>query len=178
MSKHTLTIDTLATNSQVSSVLAVNLGDGHTKFRNWIRLMDRLIIGADQAGPSNVIQVGIVNPTSTLVSTGAAVAGETFTLNSVVFTARAVAALPNEFTLSAVPAVQAANIAGAVNASVSAEVFGIVAATSAAGTTTFEGLRPRASGAAFTLVEALTNVTPTAWAGGGSSTSKVVFSLT
>lgn len=176
MTLHTLTIDTLATNSQVASRLALTK-DGQKNLINFKQLIDDMLIGMKQSGTNNRIQSGLVAATATLTSTAAAVAAETFTLNGVVFTARASAPAANEFILSATPATQAANIAAAINASVTVGVVGLVLATNVAGVTTLTATTSGPSGDGFTLTESLTGVTAVDWAGGLAASTSVAFKV-
>lgn len=114
------------------------------------------------------VAVGGVQATATMTSTGAATATEIFTIANVVFTARASGAVGNEFDVSATVATQAANIAAAINAS--ADLVGIVTATSNLGIVTITSVYPGLAGNGIQFSEGLTNVTITQFTGGTNGT--------
>jgi hypothetical protein len=129
-------------------------------------------IGAVSGGQQSaklLCKVGAVRATATMTSTGTATAAEIFTLCNVVFTARASNPSANEFVVSGTVATQAANIAAAINAS--ANLTGIVTATSSLGVVTITSVVPGLLGNAFQYSEALTNVTIVAFAGGTDGTA-------
>lgn len=105
---------------------------------------------------------------ATITSTGTATAGDTFTLNGVVFTATASAGVPAnaEWDISATPATQAANIAAAINAVADVAVAGIVTASSTAGVVTITSVADSSTG--LSLTENAANVTRTTFAAGTS----------
>jgi hypothetical protein len=129
-------------------------GDKQTSINNFINYLKRIRDG--QSYGSLLFQSGAVQAQATLTSTGIATATETFTLQGVVFTARAGGAAGNEFNVSAVVATQATNIAAAINASTDVNPYFI--ATSLAGVVTIKVIQPGVLGNIYTLTETLTNV--------------------
>lgn len=124
--------------------------------------------GGNQMGLLSV-NVGAVQATATLTSTGAASAAETLTIANVVFTARASGATGNEFNVSATVGTQATNIAAAINAS--SNLTGIVTASAALGVVTLTAVQPGIGGNGLQISETLTNVALSAFAGGSNGTS-------
>ena len=97
--------------------------------------------------------------TGVLTLTGDASAGEIFTVNGVVFTARASGATGNEFNIAAGNVTTtAANIVTAWNASATAGAT-VITATSIAGVVTFESDVRGSVGNAITCTEGLSNAT-------------------
>ncbi len=92
--------------------------------------------------------------------TGDPTAADTITINGVVFTARASGAVANEFNFVAGDVTTtAANLAAAINASVTARIIGTVGASSALGVVTFFSLIPGSVGLTTTITESLGNFT-------------------
>ena len=114
--------------------------------------------------------VGAVQATGTITSTGAATAAQTMTLLNVTLTARASNPAANEFVVSATPATQAANIAAAINAS--ASFTGKVTALASSGVVTVTSVVPGAFGNGLQIsAGTLSNVTVGAFANGDDGTS-------
>lgn len=115
-------------------------------------------------------KVGAVQATATITSTGAATAAQTMTLANITLTAVGSAPAANEFVVSATVATQAANIAAAINAS--ADLAGIVTATSALGVVTVSAVVPGLMGNGLQIVDVdLANVAVAAFSGGLDGTS-------
>lgn len=126
------------------------------------------IAGGPFAG-SCVVTTGAVQATGliTVTSTGPT-NGETITIANTVFTAETSGATGNQFNINASATVVAANIAAAVNAS--ADMAGIVTATSALGVVTLTAVAPGNIGNGLALAESATNTTVTAFASGDDGT--------
>lgn len=139
--------DTIARLNVVSSNYRTNL----VKLGSYL---ERLASGNASGieGSNSVIVGGSTNAygTITLSSTGP-VATNTFTLNGVTFTARASGATGNEFNIGGSLTATAANIAAAINASVSDAVSGVVTASSSAGVVTITANAPGKLGNGNTL---------------------------
>lgn len=118
--------------------------------------------------------VGSVKATGTLtVATGGSANNQTMTIANVTFTAKTSGATGNEFDISATAATQAANMVTAFNAS--ADLVGIVTATSLLGVVTLTAVIPGVVGNAIQLSEGtLANVTKSAFASGANGTSYVL----
>lgn len=114
--------------------------------------------------------VGAVQATATITSTGASVAAQAMTLLNVTLTAVAANPANNQFVPNATPATQAANIAAAINASTS--LAGKVTATSALGVVTVTSVVPGLMGNGFQISAGnLANVSVGAFAGGTDGTA-------
>jgi hypothetical protein len=154
------------TSAQLSSVL--NLAPGQLPA---LQNLENYLSGFSGGNQMALLEVD-VNPVyayGLLTSTGSAVAAETFTLCNVVFTARNSGATGNEFNVSGTVAIQAANIAAAINAS--ASLAGIVTASSLDGVVTITSALPGLIGNGLQLSENLTNVSATAFAHGTDGTT-------
>lgn len=116
-------------------------------------------------------QIGAIQATATLTSTGSAANNETASVANVTITAKTSGAVPanGEFNISGTVATQATNIALAIN-TVPALV-GIVTATSLAGVVTITASHAGISGNGLQISEALTNVTATQFSGGSNGTA-------
>jgi len=169
MAFQVLTIETTETAAQVLSIVDLNNGatSAVQSYENYLAGINGGVFRAEID-----IAVGGVQASATLTSTGAATAAQTVTIGNVVLTAVAGAPAANEFTLSATPATQAANIAAAINAS--ANLTGIVTATSALGVTTITAVVPGVAGNGLQISETLSNVTLVAFAGGTAGTTLAV----
>jgi hypothetical protein len=86
------------------------------------------------------------------ITLNAVVAGNIVTVNGVAFTARAVAPAANEFLVGGSDTETAANLAAAINASVTAGIVGVLYASSAAAVVTVRASAPGTQGNAITLV--------------------------
>lgn len=118
-------------------------------------------------------QVGAVQATATITSTGAAVAGETMTLANVTLTAVAADPGQNEFVPSATVGTQAANIAAAINAS--DDLAGLVTAVAVAGVVTVTSVVPGLVGNGLQIADVdLANVTVGVFENGADGTSYVL----
>lgn len=94
-------------------------------------------------------------------------AGDTITVNGVVFTARASGAVANEFNFVAGDVTKtAAALAASINASITAAVIGTVGASSALGVVTFFAIVPGSAGLNIPISESL----------GGFTLANTVFS--
>lgn len=124
-------------------------------------------------GASLAFQVGAVQAAGTITSTGTATAAQTMTLLNVTLTARASNPAANEFVVSATPAVQAANIAAAINAS--ASFAGKVTASALEGVVTVTSVVPGSVGNGLQIVNVnLGNVTVGAFANGADGTATTI----
>jgi hypothetical protein len=113
------------------------------------------------------VNTGGVKASCAFTFTGAPVAAETCTVNGVTFTARASGAVANEFNIGGTVTITAANLAAAINTSVSAGIVGIVTATSSLGVCTVSAVIPGVAGNYLIApTEALTNATVAGWTGG------------
>lgn len=116
-------------------------------------------------------QIGAIRATATITSTGSASNSETMSLANVTLTAMTSGADPTmgQFNISGTVATQATNIALAINSTPA--LIGLVSATSLAGVVTVTASHPGASGNAYQISEALTNVTVTQFSGGSNGTA-------
>jgi len=105
------------------------------------------------SGTNKCIVGGFTNAygTITLASTGP-VATNTFSLNSVTFTARASGATGNEYNLGGSLAATATNIANAINASTSDKISGVVTASASGAVVTITANAPGKLGNGNSLV--------------------------
>lgn len=127
------------------------------------------MLGGSYDGSLSVV-VGSAKAAATLTSTGSATNNQTCTICNVTFTAKSSGATGNQFNVSGTVATQAANIAAAVNAS--ADLAGLVVATSALGVVTLTAVVPGLAGNGLQLsVGTLSNVTASAFASGMDGTS-------
>lgn len=119
-------------------------------------------------------QIGAIQATATITSTGAASNNETASVANQTLTAKTSGAVPanGEFNVSGTVATQATNIALAINSVVALQH--IVSATSALGVVTITARHPGVSGNGLQISEALSNVTATAFSGGSNGTEVVV----
>lgn len=120
-----------------------------------------------------------VSASTTGTFTGDPTAGDTVTINGVAFTARASGAVANEYNIvtSSVSG-NAAALAAAINASVTARVINTVGATSALGVVTFYSIVPGSSGITTTITESTANFTlvATTFTTGGTQSHNAVLS--
>lgn len=118
---------------------------------------------------SIVENVGEIQATGLLTMTGAATAAQTLTIANITFTAETSGATGNQYNLSSTVAIQAANIAAAVNGSTNLK--GLVTATSALGVVTLTSVWGGAIGNTIELAAGNTsNMTATAFSGGSDGT--------
>lgn len=147
----------------------LNRGHGWNKnsfmqnMKNIAIMMNGLANGAFRFSDARVI-VNEGFASGTVTFTGAPTAAETLAINGVTFTARASGAVANEFNIGASVTETAANLAAAINASVTAKIKGIVSATSSAGVVTVAFLSPGEVGLLGTITESLTNATAATFA--------------
>ena len=118
-----------------------------------------------------VEQVGAVQATATITSTGSAVNNETMSLLNTTLTAKTSGATPSagEFNISGTVATQATSIALAINSV--AALAGKVTATSLAGVVTVTSVIAGIIGNGLQISESLTNVTVTQFTGGTNGTA-------
>lgn len=120
-------------------------------------------------------KIGTVNATGTLTMTGAATAAQTLTIANITFTAETSGATGNQYNLSSTVAIQAANIAAAVNGS--ANLANLVTATAALGVVTLTAFTGGVEGNGLQLSAGNTsNMTAGAFAGGSNGTKTVLAS--
>lgn len=120
---------------------------------------------------SVVEQVGAVQATATITSTGTASNNETMSIANQTLTAKTSGADPTlgEFNISGTVGTQATNIALAINSKVALAAF--VTATSSLGVVTVTAKAGGTVGNAYQMSEALTNVTVTQFTGGTNGTA-------
>ena len=125
----------------------------------------------DQQAALLSINVGAVQASATITSTGSAVNNETMSLLNVTLTAKTSGAVAasGEFNISATPATQAANIAAAINAV--STLSGKVTASSALGVVTVTAVVPGLIGNGLQISESLSNVTVAQFSGGSDGTA-------
>lgn len=117
-------------------------------------------------------QVGAVQATGTITSTGAATANQTMKLANQTLTAKASGAVAadGEFNVSATPATQTTNIAAAINAM--PELSGIVTASAALGVVTVTSVVPGLIGNGIECADVdLANVSVSGMSGGSDGTT-------
>lgn len=85
------------------------------------------------------------------VTAAVAIAGNTVTINGVVFTGVASGAVGNQFNIGGTDAITATNIAAAINASVTAGVQGVVTAAAVGTVVTITAVQPGLTGNAISL---------------------------
>lgn len=144
--------------------------DGAISFQNYI---GALCGGNEMA--SLTFQVGAVQATGTIVSTGTAGNNETMKILNETLTAKTSGAVPadGEFDISATPATQAANIALAINSV--AALSGQVTAVAVEGTVTVTAVVPGIVGNGLELADVnLANVAVTGFSGGSDGTTYVL----
>ncbi len=136
---------------------------------NFLNFIGAVAGGSQMA--SLEFKVGAVQAAGTLtVATGGSVAAQACTVCNVTLTGRASAPAANEFVVAADEAVQAANMAAAINAS--ATLAGKVTATSALGVVTITSVVPGLLGNGLQLSAGnLANVTLGAMASGTDGTA-------
>jgi phage tail sheath gpL-like len=127
---------------------------------NIVNLLSGIQGGAYNAALN--MKLGAVQATLSGTFTGAPTAAETCTINGVAFTARASGAVGNEFNIGGTVTITAANLAAAINASVTAGVADVVFASSALGVVTLSSKQAGKVGNAIIVADALSNFT---WAG-------------
>lgn len=118
-----------------------------------------------------VEQVGAIQATATITSTGTASNDETASICNQTITAKTSGADPTlgQFNISGTVATQATNIAAAINGLPALAAF--VTATSALGVVTITAKAAGTVGNAYQLSEALSNVTATQFTGGTNGTA-------
>ncbi len=120
------------------------------------------------------VSTGAVQAVATLTSTGTATASDTAVIANVTLTAETSGSdyTMGQFDISATVAVQAANIAKAIN--MTPAFAGIVTATSALGVTTITAVQPGVTGNGLGFVDSLTNVSGVAFASGSDGSQVAV----
>jgi hypothetical protein len=121
-----------------------------------------------------------VSASTTGTFTGDPSAGDTVTINGVAFTARASGAVANEYNITAGSVTaNAAALAAAINASVTARIVNTVRATSALGVVTFYSVVPGSVGLTTTITESTSNFTlaATTFATGGTQAHNATLSV-
>lgn len=129
------------------------------------------IDGANEGrGSQCTVNIGGNRASSTITFTGAPSAGQTCSINSTAFTARASGAVGNEFNIGATIEESAANLAAAVNASVAAAIRGVMRATSSGGVVTLTAVVPRSGTQGITsTTTAMTNTSTSGAFTGGAN---------
>lgn len=100
-----------------------------------------------------IVQGNETFATGTFTFTGAASASDTVLINGVTFTAEASGATGNQWNIGLTATATAANLAAAINGSVTALVAGYVTATSALGVVTVSSAIPSISGNMATIAK-------------------------
>lgn len=172
--------DAATTASEIAPNVASNpnttgIGSGDS-IRNIAKFLETQVNGR---GINVVYFDTAISASTTGTFTGDPTAGDTVTINSVAFTARASGAVANEYNFVAgdVTATAAA-LAAAINASTTARIIGTVAATSALGVVTFYSLVPGSVGLTTTITESTSNFTlaATTFATGGTQAHSTTLS--
>lgn len=138
-------------NASTTKLKELGKGNAKSTLQGIINILTKGIGGAEQMS----IQVGLggVKASGTLTLT-TAIATDAISINGVTFTCVASGATGNQFNLGADDAGDAANLAAAINASVTALVAGYVTATSASNVVTVSAKRAGLLGNAITLASA------------------------
>ncbi len=126
----------------------------------------------DQQPALLTVNVGAVQASGTITSTGTAANNETMRLANVVITAKTSGAVAadGQFNISATPATQAASIAAAINAVPA--LSGVVTASAVAGVVTVTSVVPGIVGNAIECIDVnLANVTVVGMSGGSAGTT-------
>lgn len=134
------------------------------------KLLDDMVNGAQLSYTK--ISVGALQASGTDTLSGV-VATDTVTVNGVVFTAVASGATGNQFNVGGSDSITATNLASAVNASVTANVIGVVTAAAVGPVVTFTAVQPGLSGNLMTLA-ASAHGTIVAPAGGTDGTQAAI----
>jgi hypothetical protein len=133
------------------------------------------LAGGNMLGASLEFQVGAVQATATITSTGTAANNQTMTLANQTITAKTSGAVAadGEFNISGTVATQAASIAAAINAM--PELVGIVTAAANLGVVTVTSVVPGLIGNGLQIVDVdLANVAVAAFAGGTDGTAYTI----
>lgn len=169
MSLQRLIIDAPESADQFKSICDLS-PDKHQGAINLGNYIDSLPAGVRSANIK--AQVGAVQATATITSTGTAGNDETMKLANQTLTAKTSSADPEagEFDISATPATQAANIALAINSM--PELAGIVTAEANAGVVTVTSVVPGLVGNGLECADVdLANVTVSGFSSGSDGTS-------
>ncbi len=155
-----------------SAYLQMSVSTQHVSDQGLQKMISDMVDGAQLSFTK--ISVGSVQASATLTSTGSAVNNETASVANVTLTAKTSGAIAanGEFNISATVAVQAANIAAAINATPA--LIGIVTATSSLGVTTITAVQPGVTANGMQISEALTNVTLTPFSAGSDGTQVAI----
>lgn len=177
MSLIRLSIDVNETAASVNNILALRGGgDAPREIQNVAAFLSS-IGGGIRPGKVRV-GVGAVAASGTITFTGNPTAADTVTVNGVVFTARASGAVANEFNIGSGASANAAALAAAINASVSAGVLGTIYTSVSAGVITITSSAPGAAGNGITLAESMSNVAVSgANLANGSDVAEVVLAV-
>lgn len=174
MGKLAIYLESTKDTTQLQSQLLLGTGRNREAL---IALANYLKAVASGTEPANEIMAVIGAASSgTLTFTGAPSNNQTFSLGGVTFTAKTSGAGANEFNIGGTVTETAANVAAAVNASVSNGVYGQVVATSSAGVVTFSASNMGVPETVITLTESLSNATVATFTG-GSVANQQVFAL-
>jgi len=174
MSLVRIVVDTPQASGDVDGVLSLKAGgaapDGIARIGQWIE-------GLLTRGGSVILATNAVAASLNGTFTGDPTAGQALTINGVTFTARASGAVANEFNIAT--GANAAPLAAAINASVTAKIKNQVKATVvSAQVIKLEAVVPGTGGNLFTVTENLDNFTlaggATAMAGGTEGTQVTV----
>lgn len=116
-----------------------------------------------------------VPATGAVTFTGRPAANGTVTINGVVFTAKDSGATGNEFNTSATVATTATNLAAKINAATDDGIAGCITASASAGVVTLTALVTGKLGLGYTVIDALTNATVSAFSVSAAETSRTTF---
>ncbi len=183
-SKFVLVVTSPDDGATVASHCAVNIGGSSNTtgagssetIQNIAKYLQSLAIGK---GLNVVYFDTAVSASTTGTFTGDPSAGDTVTINGVAFTARASGAVANEYNITAGSVTaNAAALAAAINASVTARIINTVGATSALGVVTFYSIVPGSTGIPATITESTSNFTVAAatFTTGGTQAHNAVLS--
>lgn len=170
MSLQKIVINTGSSNSANDFKSVCDLSPG--QLPALVNLVNYLASVPDQQQALLTIDVGAVQATATITSTGTAANNETMRICNQVLTAKTSGAVAasGEFNISATPATQATNIAAAINAVVA--LSGLVSATSNAGVVTVTASSPGINGNGLECIDVnLANVAVTGFSGGSNGTT-------
>lgn len=162
-----LVIEHPLTAEQLQSKLGLERQDKISSALELGKYMRSLAAGLQSADLD--LHVGAVQATGLVSFSGLPSNDEILTIANVVFTAKSSGATGNQFNIGGSATITAANLAAAINAS--ANLSGIVTASSAAGVVTLTAVVPGKAGNGLQLSEGLSNATVTAFASGADGTA-------
>lgn len=156
----------------MKNILQLNVAANQVDDENLDKMIGDMIDGSQRSYTK--ISTGSVQASAAFTSTGSASNNETASVLNQTLTAKTSGAVPanGEFNISGTVAVQAANIALAINSL--ATLVGKVTATSALGVTTVTAVQPGVSGNGFQISESLTNVTVSQFSAGSDGTQVAI----